>query len=128
MATILVVEDELSHLFVEAIRLMDKGRHTIITAERGDEAVRKAQALRPDAIVMDLRLPFMSGLEAIQAIRKFSDVPILAITAFANQYTRQRTLEAGANDYLTKPVPLEELQNKVEALLTKKPVDRRGDG
>jgi two-component system OmpR family response regulator len=128
MATILVVEDELSHLFVEAIRLMDKGRHTIVTAGRGDEAVRKARALRPDAIVMDLRLPFMSGLEAIQEIRKFSNVPILAITAFANQYTRQRTLEVGATDYLTKPVSLEELQRRVEAMLTKKPVSRQGDG
>lgn len=119
MATILIVEDELAGLFKEAIGLLGDGRHIIFVADRGDEGVRKAKALRPDLIIMDLKLPGrMSGTAAIKRIRDFNDqVPILAMTAFNDEYNRQETMDAGATEYLVKPVEMAALLETVRRLL-----------
>ena len=78
------------------------GQFNVETAENGYEAVRKAKALNPDAIVMDLRLPKMGGIAAIRRIREFNPtVPIIALTAFP--HLKGAALAAGANEYVEKP-------------------------
>jgi len=119
MATILIVEDELAGLYKEALCLLGDGRHIIFVASRGDEGVRKAKSLRPELIIMDLRLPGkLSGTAAIKRIRVFDEqVPILAMTAFNDEYNRQEVMKAGATEYLVKPVDMETLLATVSQLL-----------
>jgi two-component system KDP operon response regulator KdpE len=99
---VLIAEDELHELLAEAIRVIGDGEYSVATATRGDEAVRKAAALRPAAIIMDLRLPGMDGVEAIRQIRRFSDVPILAWTAYSDEFRKGQVMDAGATDYMMK--------------------------
>ena len=70
----------------------------------------------PDLIFMDIKMPYMDGLEATRLIRGYSkDIPIIALTAFAFESDRERAIEAGCNDYLTKPVS----QEAIEKILDK---------
>jgi CheY-like chemotaxis protein len=74
----------------------------------------------PDAILMDIQMPGMDGLEAIQYIRelkRFVDVPIIALTALAMPEDRDRCLQAGANHYLSKPIKLKQLALTIQQLL-----------
>ena len=90
-------------------------------AHDGSEAIEKAQASNPDVILMDIQMPVMDGLEAIRRLRKdhrFVDTPMIALTALAMPGDRERCLEAGANDYMSKPVRLKLLQKTIEDLLT----------
>jgi len=119
--TILVVEDELRELFEVSLAML--GNYKVESAETGPEAVRKAQILKPDIIIMDMRLPKMPGDEAIRHIRKFNKtVPILAVTGFTDKYSREALLAAGADDYLAKPFNVDILLEKIATLL------RRADG
>jgi len=87
------------------------------TAGDGYAAVRKAKALKPDLILMDLHMPRLDGLEAIRRIRQFNpDVPILAVTAFP-KFTEKLAREAGANEYMEKPFDVKELLATVSRLL-----------
>jgi len=119
MATVLIVEDELARLYREAIGLLGAGKHTIFVASRGDEGVRKARALQPDLIIMDLRLPGrIDGMAAIKRIREFNEtVPVLAMTAYSDEHRRQEVLAAGATEYLVKPVEMNDLLATVDRLL-----------
>lgn len=118
MKTILIVEDELAQLFTQIVALSTEGQYQIENAETGSEAVRKARVLDPDLIIMDLHLPRMSGLDAIKRIRKFNKrVPIVAVTAYSDQFSRQAATRAGANDYLTKPFDIPDLLRIIANLL-----------
>ena len=91
-------------------------------AANADEAVEKIEKQNPDVIFLDIQMPGMDGLEAIEQIRRnlnLVDVPIIALTALAMKGDRDRCLQAGANDYLSKPFKLKELVNSIEKLLTK---------
>jgi len=102
MTTVLVVEDEHPHLFEHALEIIG---YDVLIATRGDTAVEMAREHKPDAIIMDLRLPGLSGIEAIQVIREFNPVvPIFAVTAYTDAYTRAAAINAGANLYQAKPV------------------------
>lgn len=115
---ILIVEDELVDLFISAIRIVGKGQYKVYIAERGDSGVRKAKAIVPDLIIMDLRLPGMSGVEAIKAIREFDkDVIIFAITAFPEEYSMKTVLNAGANRFFLKPFNILELMDDIDKAL-----------
>jgi DNA-binding response OmpR family regulator len=102
VTTILVVEDEHPHLFRQALEFIG---YEVLVATRGDTAVELAREHKPDAIIMDLRLPGLDGIQAIQAIREFNQtVPVFAVTAYTDAYTRQAAINAGANLYQPKPV------------------------
>lgn len=114
---ILIVEDENPELFAEAIRAFGKKEHEIIIALDGLVGVKSAEERKPDAIIMDWRLPGCDGLEAIQRIRRFdAQVPIFFVTAYGNEYIRKAVMDAGANLCLPKPTDFKILVAQIEAL------------
>ena len=116
--TILLVEDNEINRLVTQDYLADKG-YQVITAINGVEALAQVRAHEPKLILMDIHMPGMDGLEAIRQLRAspaFATVPIIALTALAMPGDRERCLEAGANEYLTKPVSLKLLRQRIEEL------------
>ena len=119
MAKILIVEDNEMSRDMLSRRLARRG-HEVIVAVDGEEALRRALDDAPDLVLMDLSLPDLDGWEATRRIRRLEatrSLPVIALTAHAMQGDRERALEAGADDYDTKPVDLPRLLGKIEALL-----------
>lgn len=117
MARILLVEDNEMNRDMLSRRLTRRG-HEVSVAVDGLEGVARAQRETPDLVLMDLSLPGIDGWEASRRIKAACEsIPIIALTAHAMQGDRQRALEAGADDYDTKPVDLKRLLGKIEALL-----------
>ena len=113
---ILVVDDE--ELLVKGIRfnLQNEG-YEVITGSNGLEALNQAQSQTPDLIVLDVMMPEMDGLTACGKIREFSNVPIILLTAKADDMDKLMGFENGADDYLTKPFNILELKARIRALL-----------
>ena len=116
---ILVVDDE--KLLVKGIRFnLENEGYEVITGCDGMEAVELAGSENPDLIVLDLMMPRLDGLEACGKIREFSDVPIIMLTAKADDMDKLLGFEHGADDYLTKPFNILELKARIKALLAKR--------
>jgi DNA-binding response OmpR family regulator len=119
MPKILVVDDEPDA--IELIKFNLKGAgYDVLTAVDGDEALKKARALLPDLIVLDLMLPEVDGLEVCKILRRdqrISATPILMLTAKAAEIDRVLGLELGADDYVTKPFSPRELVLRIKKLL-----------
>ncbi|HEX9439690.1 MAG TPA: response regulator, partial [Roseiflexaceae bacterium] len=116
---ILLAEDEENNIYTLSTYLEAKG-YQVVVARNGAEALSRAHAAKPALILMDIQMPGMDGLEAIQRIRAnpvLGTVPIIALTALAMPGDRERCLAAGANEYLTKPVSLKGLVTAIEAHL-----------
>ena len=113
---ILVVDDE--ELLVKGIRfnLQNEG-YEVITGSNGIEAVQLTQTQQPDLLVLDVMMPQMDGLSACSKIREFSNVPIILLTAKAEDMDKLMGFENGADDYLTKPFNILELKARIRALL-----------
>ena len=113
---ILVVDDE--ELLVKGIRfnLQNEG-YEVLTGFNGLEAVQIAQTQSPDLIVLDVMMPEMDGLTACSKIREFSNVPIILLTAKADDMDKLIGFDHGADDYLTKPFNILELKARIRALL-----------
>ena len=110
--TILVAEDLESNYFL--VQCILRKEYELIRAVDGVEAVELFHQLKPDLILMDMRMPRMSGLEATQEIRKHSNsVPIIALTANAFSTDRELAKEAGCSDYLSKPLSNKKLREVV---------------
>ncbi len=114
--TILVVDDEPTLLATLAENLGEDG-FRVVTAADGREALVRFRADRPDLVVLDLMLPELSGLEVCRIIRQESSVPVLMLTARTGELDTVVGLEVGADDYVTKPFSLRELQARIRALL-----------
>jgi PAS domain S-box-containing protein len=114
---ILLAEDNEANIMTISSYLQAKG-YRVILANNGQEAVDLVQSEEPDLVLMDIQMPEMDGLEAIKYIRskKFS-VPIIALTALAMTGDREKCLEAGANDYLSKPIKLKQLATVIQQFL-----------
>lgn len=114
LRTLLVAEDVDSNFLLMNTVLGKK--YKLIRARDGREAVDMYKENHPDLIFMDIKMPYMDGLEATRLIRGYSkDIPIIALTAFAFESDREKAIEAGCNDYLTKPVS----QEAIEKILDK---------
>ena len=121
---ILVVDDE--KLLVKGIRFnLENEGYDVITGSDGMEAVELAGSENPDLIVLDLMMPRLDGLEACGKIREFSDVPIILLTAKADDMDKLMGFEHGADDYLTKPFNILELKARIKALLRRSKSGRR---
>ena len=121
---ILVVDDE--KLLVKGIRFnLENEGYDVITGPDGMEAVELAGSENPDLIVLDLMMPRLDGLEACGKIREFSDVPIIMLTAKADDMDKLMGFEHGADDYLTKPFNILELKARIKALLRRSKSGRR---
>ncbi len=108
---VLLAEDNLANILTIGEYLEDHG-YEIIYAHDGSEAVEKAETGHPSIILMDIQMPVMDGLEAMRRLRAnphFATTPIIALTALAMPGDRQRCLSAGANEYMSKPIRLQEL-------------------
>ena len=113
---ILVVDDE--DLLVKGIRfnLQNEG-YEVITGSNGLEAVILTQNEKPDLVVLDVMMPEMDGLTACSKIREFSDIPVILLTAKADDMDKLIGFDHGADDYLTKPFNILELKARIRALL-----------
>jgi CheY-like chemotaxis protein len=119
MKKLLLVEDNDVNRELMLRRLQRRG-YEIQTAVDGNDAVEKTRQFEPDLIIMDISLPVMDGIEAsriIKADENFTKIPIVGLSAHALQADRQAALNAGLDDYVTKPVDFENLINIIERLL-----------
>ena len=119
MFKILLVEDNEMNRDMLSRRLQRKGYEVVIAVD-GEEAVRMAQSQAPDLILMDIRLPVMDGREAMRRIKimpETQSIPIIALTAHAMAGDMEKFVEAGCDDYDTKPIDLPRLLEKMQALL-----------
>ena len=124
MAKVLLVEDNEMNRDMLSRRLQRNGFDVVLAVD-GEEAVRVAAADRPDVILMDMSLPVIDGWEATRRIKSASPtahIPIIALTAHAMASDREKALEAGCDDYDTKPVEFPNLIAKIDALLAKPPL------
>jgi two-component system alkaline phosphatase synthesis response regulator PhoP len=125
MPIVLVVDDELK--ITRLIRdYLEQAGFVVATASDGKGAIASARQLRPDLIVLDLGLPNMDGLDVIRALRMGSNVPVVVVTARADEADRVVGLELGADDYLVKPFSPKELVARVRAVLRRTDAARLG--
>ncbi|MDR0972563.1 MAG: response regulator [Prevotellaceae bacterium] len=114
---IMIVAEDVDSNYVLLQRIL-KDSYILIRARDGKEAVHLHARLKPDFILMDIKMPVMDGIEATKRIRKKDKkVPILAVSAYAFEQDIAHARKAGCNDYIAKPIKLHELQEKIKALL-----------
>ena len=119
MTTILVVEDNEMNREMLSRRLERKGYEVLIAMD-GDASIAMARARTPDLILMDMSLPVVDGWEATRRLKadpNLKHIPVIALTAHAMANDRDKALEAGCDDYDTKPIDLARLLGKIEDLL-----------
>jgi CheY-like chemotaxis protein len=121
MTTILLVEDNEMNRDMLSRRLERRG-YSVKVAEDGGTGIALAASTLPDLILMDVGLPDVDGLEAtrrLKAAERTRDIPIIVLTAHAMAGDQQQAIDAGGDDYDTKPVDLARLLSKIEALLAR---------
>jgi two-component system, cell cycle response regulator DivK len=119
MPKILLVEDNEMNRDMLSRRLIRKGFEVVMAID-GEQAVALAQRERPDLILMDMSLPVIDGWEATQRVKSDSataGIPIIALTAHAMSGDREKAINAGCDDYDTKPIEMPRLLEKIDALL-----------
>jgi len=123
---ILLVDDEPTLLDTLAFNLRNVG-YVVVTAVDGVAALEQARVEAPDLVILDLMLPELDGLTVCRSLRQVSDTPIMVLTARTGELDKIVGLESGADDYLTKPFSLGELQARIRALLRRAGPRRQGD-
>ena len=120
MAKILLIEDNEMNRDMLSRRLIRRG-YEVAVAVDGAQGVAMARSEKPDLVLMDLSLPGIDGWEATRRIKAGADtkhLPVIGLTAHAMAGDREKALEAGCDDYDTKPIELERLIGKIESLLS----------
>jgi len=115
-AEILVVDDEIQIRRL-LISIMEEAGYNVRKAETGKTALTEAAARRYDIIILDLGLPDIPGIEVLKQLREWSHTPVLILSVFGEEHDKVAALDAGADDYLTKPFGESELLARVRALL-----------
>ncbi|HEX4539519.1 MAG TPA: response regulator transcription factor [Acidimicrobiales bacterium] len=116
MARVLVVDDDRSLLRVLRLSLPARG-HEVLAAASGQEGLSRAAVDSPDVLVLDLGLPDLDGLEVCRRIRQWSQVPIIVLSATGSEDRKVAALDGGADDYVTKPFGMAELDARIRAAL-----------
>jgi two-component system KDP operon response regulator KdpE len=116
VSTVLVVDDDLALIKALTIGLRVHG-YDVVAASDGPTAVKLAGKHQPDVLLVDLGLPGLSGIEVIQAVRGWSDAGIIVVSARDKEQVKVAALDAGADDYISKPFGIEELLARIRALL-----------
>jgi two-component system, cell cycle response regulator DivK len=119
MTKILLVEDNEMNQDMLSRRLQRRGYEVLIAGD-GEKGVEMARSERPDLVLMDMSLPVLDGWEASRQIKSSPEtnaIPIIALTAHAMAGDREKALDAGCDDYDTKPIELPRLLEKIEVLL-----------
>ena len=115
---ILLAEDNMANILTIGDYL-ESHSYQVVVAHDGLEAIEKAVAVQPSVVLMDIQMPVLDGLEAIRRLRvmpSFESMPIIAFTALAMPGDRERCLEAGANEYVSKPASLKHLIKLIDGL------------
>lgn len=118
---VLIADDEPRITKLVSLALSEEG-FRVVTASRGEEAVAKAEEVRPDIVLLDIVMPDLDGIEVMRQIRERRPVPVILLTAKASTADKAKGLDLGADDYLAKPFNPDELAARVRAVL------RRGSG
>jgi DNA-binding response OmpR family regulator len=116
MSCVLVVDDE-SDIRGLLHELLQRSGHDVVEAPDGNEALKRFYANQPDLVILDVQMPGLDGWGVLERIRELSDVPVIMLTARAEELDKVRGLRAGADDYVTKPFGRQELLARVEAQL-----------
>lgn len=129
---ILIVDDEPEiRRFLRAS--LSNHQHEVLEAENGMTAISQIRKNNPDLIVLDLELPDIDGLEVTQRVREWSQIPIIILSVHSSEVEKIKTLNAGADDYLTKPFSIGELLTRIQVVMRRvgntgiKPVYQAGD-
>ena len=116
MATLLAIDDEPQILTALSRGLRALG-HEVVVARNGIDGLAAAAVHQPDLVLLDMRLPDITGVEVIQRLRAWSDVPILMLSGIGTRESRVQALDAGADDFLDKPFGFDELRARIDARL-----------
>lgn len=119
-ATILVIDDEPQIRKFLRISLVSQG-YNVLEAATGADGLSQAALKQPDMLVLDLGLPDMDGQQVLREFREWSKVPVLVLSVRASEVQKVQALDAGANDYVTKPFGIQEFLARVRALLRQAP-------
>ena len=119
-ATILVIDDEPQIRKFLRISLVSQG-YNVLEAATGADGLSQAALKQPDMLVLDLGLPDMDGQQVLREFREWSNVPVLVLSVRASEVQKVQALDAGANDYVTKPFGIQEFLARVRALLRQAP-------
>ncbi|MGA7596214.1 MAG: response regulator [Gallionella sp.] len=115
-ATIIVIEDEAQIRRFLRTSLASEG-YQIVEAETGRQGLSEAATRKPDLIILDLGLPDMDGVEVVKGVRAWSSVPVIILSARAQERDKISALDAGADDYLVKPFSVGELLARIRVAL-----------
>ena len=125
---VLVIEDE-ANILLSLTFVLEREGYQVRSATTGRDGLAEMQRERPDLVILDLMLPDVSGYEVCQQARRdpaLGDTPILVLTARAQEAERQKGLEVGATEYVTKPFRVADLLDRVSRLLTSPKAQLRG--
>ncbi|QWF82873.1 response regulator [Amycolatopsis sp. CA-230715] len=125
-STVLVVDDEPQIVRALRINLSARG-YRVITAHDGAAALRAVAETKPDVVVLDLGLPDMDGNEVIEGLRGWTPVPIIVLSARGDSSDKVKALDAGADDYVTKPFGMDELLARLRAAVRRSATAKPGD-
>jgi two-component system KDP operon response regulator KdpE len=117
LTKLLVIDDDPAITDMLELVLPPEG-FEVFSANSGPEGLAAAQNFKPDIIILDLMMPDIDGWHVCKKLRSFSDVPILVLSAMVDTSAITRAMEAGANDYLVKPAPLNRLTTHLKKLLS----------
>ena len=114
MTRVLLIDDEAP--FVRALSISLRARaYDVEAAHTGEEGLKAATAFHPDVIVLDLGLPGIDGLDVLRALRGWTEVPVIVLSARHSELAKVEALDAGADDFITKPFGMEELLARLRA-------------
>ncbi len=122
MARVLVIDDDRSLLRALRLGLQSEG-HDVTTVETGEQGLSQTAIFGPDVVVLDIGLPDIDGLSVSRRIREWSDVPIIILSATGEENKKVAALDGGANDYVTKPFSMAELEARIRAVIRTRGVE-----